>query len=107
MYYSFIIFFNFSQVSQGDIASMEIKVKDLQDKKTAIEKNFEDEMKALERKKKSLQQENSKLGGLIKEKEKEIRLNNLRLKELRKLTRFNAVQPIAGIIHPLLIHGYL
>jgi len=63
-----------------------------------IEKNFEDEMKALEKKKKGLQQENAKLGNQLKEKEKEIRLNNLRLKELRKLTRFNAVKPLSGII---------
>lgn len=55
-------------------------------------------MKALEKKKKGLQQENSKLANQLKEKEKEIRLNNLRLKELRKLTRFNAVKPLSGKI---------
>jgi len=82
------------EVSQHDIEAMEDRIRELQDKKQDIEKGFEDEMKGLERKKKTLMAESSKLGVHLKEKEKEIRLNNLRLKELRKLTRYNAVKPL-------------
>jgi len=82
------------EVSQHDIEAMEDRIRELQDKKQDIEKGFEDEMKGLERKKKTLMSENAKLGTQLKEKEKEIRLNNLRLKELRKLTRYNAVKPL-------------
>jgi hypothetical protein len=49
-------------------------------------------MKNLERKKKALQTENQKLAQYLKEKEKEIRLNNLRLKELRKLTKLSQIK---------------
>ena len=73
---------------------MEDRIRELQDQKLDLEKGFEDEMKGLEKKKKALMAENSKLSTQLKEKEKEIRLNNLRLKELRKLTRFNAVKPL-------------
>ena len=58
-----------------------------------IEKNFDEETRALEKKKKSLQQENARAVALVKDKEKEIRLNNLRLKELRKLAKFGAPRP--------------
>jgi len=81
-------------VSQHDIDRMEDRIRELQDQKLDLEKGFEDEMKGLEKKKKALMAENSKLSTQLKEKEKEIRLNNLRLKELRKLTRFNAVKPL-------------
>ncbi len=57
-----------------------------------MDKNFDEEMKALEKKKKALQLENQKLAQYLKEKEKEIRLNNLRLKELRKLTKLSNVK---------------
>lgn len=81
-------------MSQHDIDRMEDRIRELQDQKLDLEKGFEDEMKGLEKKKKALMAENSKLSTQLKEKEKEIRLNNLRLKELRKLTRFNAVKPL-------------
>mgnify|MGYP003578163438 CR=1 FL=1 len=81
-------------MSQHDIDRMEDRIRELQDQKQDLEKGFEDEMKGLEKKKKALMAENSKLSTQLKEKEKEIRLNNLRLKELRKLTRFNAVKPL-------------
>lgn len=74
--------------------ALESKIKDFQDKKAMVERNFEEEMKALDKKKKNLGLENEKLALQVKEKEKEIRLNNLRLKELKKLTRYNAVKPL-------------
>ena len=69
-----------------------------------IEKGFEDETRALEKKKKALQNENGKLAMMLKDKEKEIRLNNLRLKELRKLTRYNAIKPLTGSFYNQLIN---
>lgn len=82
------------KINEENMNALEAKIKDFQDKKAAVERNFDEEMRALDKKKKALGLENEKLALHVKEKEKEIRLNNLRLKELKKLTRYNAVKPL-------------
>ena len=56
-------------------------------------------MRNLEREKRELTIEAEKKLLILKEKEKEYKLNQLKLKEISKLIRHNAVQPLKSFIH--------
>ena len=67
------------------IKDLEIKMEELQQKKSVIDKKFEEDCKGLEKQRKDLQNENTRISTQIKEKEKvkifslihQINLNNI------------------------------
>lgn len=85
---------DYKNITEEDLMEMEQKVKDLQYERGQREKKHYEDLKYLEKQKNDLIKENSRLEEKLKEKDKEIRLNKLKMSELKRLQRHKAVKPM-------------
>jgi hypothetical protein len=80
--------------TEAEIESLNQQIKELKAKKQTIIEDAESKMKALERSKKELTREIETLEQTLKEKDKDMRLNSIKLKDLKRLQRHNVLKPI-------------
>jgi hypothetical protein len=83
-------------ISQEDIEGLRRTLAELErEKKEKNERHYED-LRNIERMKGELKKDNARLERLLREKDKELRLNAIKMKELRKLQRHRMVRPMRG-----------
>eukprot|EP01017_Pseudomicrothorax_dubius_P008354 TRINITY_DN1273_c0_g1_i4.p1 TRINITY_DN1273_c0_g1~~TRINITY_DN1273_c0_g1_i4.p1 ORF type:complete len:363 (-),score=129.30 TRINITY_DN1273_c0_g1_i4:144-1232(-) len=79
---------------ENELQEIEEQIKEKETKKKSIDDEFAVELKMFERHKKDVEAQTQKLSIILREKEKEIRLFNVRIKEMKKIVRFNSVKPL-------------
>lgn len=92
---------DYRNIGEEDVIAMEAKLDDLKTERVDRERTHYKALKSLEREKESLLHENSRFEEKLKEKDKEIRLNKLKMSELKRLQRHRAVKPMNNSSKPL------
>jgi hypothetical protein len=83
---------DYANIKEGDLVEMESKIEDLNSKIKDQKKNQVDRLRGLEKQKKDQMDENGKLEAQLKLKDKVIRLNTLKMNELKRLQRHKALK---------------
>jgi chromosome segregation ATPase len=92
------------EITEEAIEKMDAQIKELDKEQEELNKQFDANLKNLNREKNELELQQLKLQAVLKEKDKELRLFTLRMKEIKKLVRFTALKPLQSSNFPLFSH---
>lgn len=81
-------------ITEDDVEMMKDKVKELEEDRRMKVAMHERDLKEIESMKRELEKEQERLQLILAEKDREMRLNSLKLKELKRIQRTRAVKPI-------------
>lgn len=81
-------------VTEDDIDRLKDKIKDLEEERKSKILSHDRDMKDIDYMRRELERENERLQRILAEKDREMRLNSLKMKELKRIQRTRAAKPL-------------
>lgn len=81
-------------ITEDDIENLKEKIHDLEEERKTKILTHEQDMRDIEYMRKELERENDRLQRILTEKDREMRINSLKMKELKRIQRTRATRPL-------------
>lgn len=83
-------------ITDDDLELLRQKIKDLEEERKTKIFTHEQDMRDIEYMRRELERENERLQRILTEKDREMRINSLKMKELKRIQRTRATRPLKG-----------